>query len=74
MIVFDVDALEMMNEDSVRRLISLFREADDDQWSPSRPPAPAEAHEQPLYFTELLQYLREQKAGPARKPEELAVQ
>ena len=47
----------------MERLISLFREADYDQWSPSqqqRPP-PRELDE-PLYFSELLEFLRRQKA------------
>ena len=47
----------------MERLISLFREADYEQWSPSaaqRPPPPAE--QEPLYFRELLEFLRQQKA------------
>ena len=51
------------SEDTMERLISLFREADYEQWSPSqaqRPP-PREL-EEPLYFSELLEFLRRQKA------------
>ena len=46
----------------MERLISLFREPDYEQWSPSqqqRPP-PSEQDE-PLYFNELLEFLRREK-------------
>ena len=51
------------SEETMQRVISLFREADYEQWSPSqdqRPP-PSE-QEEPLYFSELLEFLRRQKA------------
>ena len=45
----------------MERLISLFREADYDEWSPSQPQPEKPAQDEPLYFQELLEYLREQK-------------
>lgn len=45
----------------MERLISLFREADYDQWSPGRPQPPPKAQPEPLYFQQLLAYLREQR-------------
>jgi hypothetical protein len=56
----------------MRRLISLFREADYEKWSPgAAQPEPAE-QEEPLYFQELLEYLREQKnAQPDFEQEDL---
>jgi hypothetical protein len=45
----------------MERLISLFREADYEKWSPANPqPAPPAEHE-PLYFRQLLEFLREQR-------------
>ena len=46
----------------MERVISLFREADYEQWSPSDPQPPPPAQEQPLYFRELLEFLRQRKA------------
>jgi hypothetical protein len=48
----------------MERLISLFREPDYESWSPSdpQPPPPAES-EEPLYFKQLLAYLREHRAA-----------
>lgn len=49
----------------MERLISLFKEADYDQWSPSQPqPPPQEQFDQPLYFQQLLEYLRQERSGP----------
>ena len=52
----------------MERLISLFREADYEKWSASAPrPAANDAaavglgDDEPLYFKQLLQYLREQR-------------
>ena len=48
----------------MERLISLFREPDYDSWSPSQAqPPPQEAHAEPLYFEQLLEYLRKRKDG-----------
>ena len=68
----------------MERLISLFREADYEKWSASaRLPAANDAAdvglggEEPLYFKQLLQYLREQReeskanAAPAAEAEEM---
>ena len=50
----------------MERLISLFKEADYDQWSPSQAQPPLQReHDEPLYFQELLEYLRKQKADQA---------
>jgi hypothetical protein len=49
----------------MERLISLFREADYEQWSPSQPQAPPAEQDEPLYFQQLLAYLREQKQQQA---------
>jgi hypothetical protein len=50
-------------EDDMERLISLFKEAGWDQWSPSQAQPPLQReHDEPLYFQELLEYLREQRA------------
>jgi hypothetical protein len=52
------------SEDAMERLISLFREADYEQWSPSQaqpPPLLPSENEEPLYFQQLLAFLREQK-------------
>ena len=56
----------------MERLISLFKEADYDQWSPSQPqPPPQEQFEQPLYFQQLLEYLRQERSdGEASDAEE----
>jgi len=58
----------------MERLISLFREADYEQWSPSQPQPPSPAalreHEEPLYFQQLLAFLREQKQEQAREQED----
>jgi hypothetical protein len=51
----------------MEQLISLFREPDYESWSPSDPnPPPARAEEEPLYFRQLLQFLREQKEQPEK--------
>ena len=47
----------------MERLISLFREPDYESWSPSHPQPPPAEHEEPLYFEQLLDYLRSQKGG-----------
>ena len=50
----------------MERLISLFKEADYEQWSPSQAqPPPLREHDEPLYFQELLEYLRKQRADEA---------
>ena len=50
----------------MERLISLFREPDYESWSPSDPqPPPREADEEPLYFKQILEYLRESRQQPA---------
>ncbi len=46
----------------MERLISLFKEADYEQWSPSKPLPPPREHDEPLYFQQLLEYLRQQSA------------
>ena len=54
------------SEDEMERLISLFREPDYDsppQENEQRPPPAAEADAEPLYFRQLLQYLRQRKAS-----------
>ena len=54
------------SEDVMERLISLFREPDYEQWSPSHPhPQSHRAQEEPLYFQQLLEYLQKRKAGQA---------
>jgi hypothetical protein len=56
--------LERESEDTMERLISLFREPDYESWSPSDPqPPPRPASDEPLYFQQLLDYLRERNAG-----------
>ena len=47
----------------MHRLISLFREADYEQWSPSQAQPPPAEQEEPLYFQQLLEYLRQEKAN-----------
>jgi hypothetical protein len=52
------------SEDEMERLISLFREPDYEsppQLNEQRPPPAQAGEEQPLYFRELLAYLRERK-------------
>ena len=50
----------------MERLISLFREPDYESWSPSDPqPPPPEAEEEPLYFRQILEYLRQSRQQPA---------
>jgi hypothetical protein len=56
----------MDKEDVMERLISLFREPDYEKWSPSKGQPPSREHEEPLYFQQLLEYLRQEKA---EKPE-----
>ena len=46
----------------MERLISLFREADYEQWSPSHAPPQPAAQAEPLYFQQLLECLRQEKA------------
>ena len=53
----------------MERLISLFREADYEEWSPSKPLPPPREHDEPLYFQQLLYYLRQERA---QKPAESA--
>ena len=58
----------------MERLISLFREPDYENWSPSEPgPAAGQREalpdEEPLYFKQLLAYLRERREGRERKEE-----
>ena len=55
----------------MERLISLFREADYEQWSPSRPQPPPREHSEPLYFQELLEFLRREKPQQRDEAEEL---
>ena len=53
------------SEDDMERLISLFREPDYESWPASdQRPSPAE-DEEPLYFKQLLEYLRQQKQDQA---------
>jgi hypothetical protein len=54
----------------MERLISLFREADYDNWPGDERPSPAE-DEEPLYFKQLLEYLRQQKKDVPTHAEEL---
>ena len=54
----------------MERLISLFREADYEQWSPSRPQPPPREHSEPLYFQELLEFLRQEKSQQRDEAEE----
>ena len=49
-------------ENDMERLISLFREPDYEQWSPSQAQPPPREHDEPLYFEQLLEYLREERA------------
>ena len=50
----------------MERLISLFREPDYESWSPSDPqPPPRSADEEPLYFRQLLEYLRQSRQDKA---------
>ena len=52
-------------EDAMERLISLFREPDYESWPAGGEwPSPAK-DEEPLYFKQLLEYLRQQKQDPA---------
>jgi hypothetical protein len=46
----------------MERLISLFREADYEKWSPANPQPAPPAEQEPLYFRQLLEFLREQRA------------
>ena len=66
------------SEDDMERLISLFREpaSDGGYVSPSEPPRPAMQadladlkvlDDQPIYFRQLLEYLRQQKQQKKRK-------
>ncbi len=55
----------------MERLISLFREADYDDWSPSQPQPPPQEHEEPLYFQQLLKYLRHERSPRSEQTEEL---
>jgi hypothetical protein len=61
------------SEEQVERLISLFREPDYDESSAreheQRPPPRAE--EEPLYFRQLLEYLRERKENASKSADEL---
>ena len=54
----------------MERLISLFREPDYDNWPGDKRPSPAE-DEEPLYFKQLLEYLRQQKNDAPEQSEEL---
>jgi len=61
----------------MERLISLFREPDYEKWSPSAPQAEQTPRvgldrEEPLYFQQLLDYLREQRGELGELPEESA--
>ena len=62
------------SEDEMERLISLFREPDYDgsppQLNEQRPP-PAGLDEEPLYFRELLAYLRQRKENASADQEEM---
>ena len=44
----------------MERLISLFREANYEQWSPSQGQPASREHDEPLYFQQLLEYLRQE--------------
>jgi hypothetical protein len=57
----------------MERLISLFREADYESWSPSDPqPPPAQDQQEPLYFKQLLEYLRREREEQASaQPEDV---
>jgi len=65
----------MEKRKNMERLISLFREADYDKWSPSQPQPPPREHDEPLYFQQLLHYLRQERAdapnGQSEKEEML---
>ena len=50
----------------MERLISLFRDADYEQWSPSHAPSPPAEQKEPLYFQQLLEYLRQEKSKSNR--------
>jgi hypothetical protein len=57
------------SEAAMERLISLFREPDydsplDDDESEQRPP---QADEEPVYFRQLLEYLRQRKENPSEE-------
>lgn len=55
----------------MERLISLFREPEYESWSPSDPqPPPAQEDEEPLYFRQILDYLRQsrQEAAEPQRP------
>ena len=56
----------------MERLISLFREADYEAWSPSKPLPPPREHDEPLYFQQLLYYLRQERADAPDVPSEEA--
>ena len=65
-------ALEGKSEVVMERLISLFREPDYENPAPSeqrtRPP---QADEEPLYFKQLLEYLRQRKQHASESSDEL---
>ena len=62
------------SDDEMERLISLFREPDYEsppQLNEQRPPPPAGRDEEPLYFRELLAYLRQRKENASADHEEM---
>jgi len=54
----------------MERLISLFREADYEQWSPSHAQPPPAEQQEPLYFQQLLEYLRQERSKRKRLQDE----
>jgi hypothetical protein len=60
--------LVAFNGDAMERVISLFREADYEQWSVSESLlASPEVQDEPLYFQQILEYLRESKHEQAQE-------
>ena len=62
------------SEDEMERLISLFRDPDYEsrpQLNEQRPPPAAREAEEPLYFKQLLEYLRERKQNASALDDEL---
>jgi hypothetical protein len=66
-----MEVIQGIEEHAMERLISLFREADYEQWSPSNPHPPPREHEEPLYFQELLEYLRDERSKRRNERKEL---
>jgi hypothetical protein len=61
------------NEDVMERLISLFREPDYEQWSPGQAQPPPQENDEPLYFRQLLEYLRQQREDEKKEQADVLI-